>query len=26
VSGRHNNWFDKKTEKRMAEMDEHHEP
>jgi multiple sugar transport system ATP-binding protein len=26
VSGRHNNWFDKQTEKRMTDMDAHHEP
>jgi multiple sugar transport system ATP-binding protein len=26
VSGRHNNWFDKQTEQRMAAMDAHHEP
>ncbi|AOW14750.1 hypothetical protein LPB72_04620 [Hydrogenophaga crassostreae] len=25
VSGRHNNWFDPKTEQRMASMDAHHE-
>ena len=26
VSGRHNNWFDKQTEQRLAAMDAHHEP
>ena len=26
VSGRHNNWFDQKTEMRMMDMDAHHEP